>query len=181
MKFIPWTVFGVGLCVLIGEMIRVQYFTGEVIGSFPVYERGAGPVTAEFTVAEQDLPVRANFTIQGRKDFGMKMAMDGAEFRIKLHPFSGIEERRLRYRLDSDDDGAGYVKHTSSMLLKSRTPGDWAMALELEDESSFTTEKVTATIRVGAEGPNKIIAGGGGVLSLIGLIWGLLTRGRTTW
>ena len=166
----PWVILAVGLVILLGELIRVQYYTGNIIGTYPIYAKGKEIPAVTFMVSEEDLPVRANFTTNGRKNYGRKFMTDGAEFDIRISPSSGIKEKPLRISLNDDDDSAGHLKHQTSVLLKSQTTGQWSMSLALKKESKFKVENVSTTIRLGSEPARKSILASGGALAAIGLI-----------
>lgn len=151
---------------------KAQYFSGESIGVFPIYERENVDIVASIEVAETDLPVRIIVTTTGHRPIThAQVGRPFASFDVDYGNGAPSENIRLTFGSDMEISTITWLSHTQSFLLKNNQPRRWHIRLIDTGFRQFNVERVTANIKLRSAPPNFIQPVVGFVTSGFGFVF----------
>lgn len=158
-----------GVVTLIFAFGKAQYFFGETIGVFPVYERGNPNVAAQIDITHSDLPVRLILTTTVQWPMMESTAMRPfAQFDIDYGTDAPAQRIRLSFAADRVIESIHALSQTESFLLKNDQPGRWRIRLTETGYRQFKPQRAVATVKVRSSPPNLALLIFGFVASGIG-------------
>lgn len=172
MRIIFWAIVAfISLIIGATELVYARYVAGEVLGEYVLFDDGASTLT-EIDISEEDFPVRFNLTMFGARDtndlfsystvsittggpdpedsFSLDMSVD------KEDDYSAISVSRGNLTLRPTQTP---VRVQRSHVMKSATPGTWALSAGVSGAQGFEMRQITAVIRTNSRSVDWAWAG----------------------
>lgn len=169
------TLLVLGAVILTIAYGTAQFFSGQSIGEFPIYDRTTADVAAEIDVTESDFPVRIILTATGKRPMAdPRGGRPYASFDVDYGNAASSENIRLVFPAEKEIDWIKPLTHTQSFLLNNSQPGHWRIRLIDTGFRQFKVDTAKANIKFRSEPPNIIMLIIGVTLAGLGFIIVLL-------